>query len=62
MAVPGQLRGLEMAWKRWGRLRWQELLQPVIDLARKGFPISPTIKRAIEAKKGYLSPEKFPGL
>ena len=62
VAVPSELRGLEMAWKRWGRLKWQELFQPAINLSRNGFPVSPDIKRAIGYKKGYLTTGKFPGL
>jgi gamma-glutamyltranspeptidase len=62
VAVPAELRGLEMAWKKWGRLKWQELLQPAIDLARNGFPVSPEIKRAIQYKKDFLTTGKFPGL
>ena len=62
MAVPGELRGLEMAWKRWGKLEWKQLFEPVIRLARKGFPVSATISLAINNTKDVLSYGKYPGL
>lgn len=40
--VPGTVAGLATAHDRYGRLPWRELVQPAIDLARKGFPISET--------------------
>jgi gamma-glutamyltranspeptidase / glutathione hydrolase len=38
--VPGTVRGLEMAHKKYGRKPWAELLDPAIELAGKGFPVS----------------------
>jgi gamma-glutamyltranspeptidase / glutathione hydrolase / leukotriene-C4 hydrolase len=34
VGVPGELRGLEEAHKRWGKVSWTKLVQPVADLAR----------------------------
>ncbi|KAH0589440.1 hypothetical protein H2248_005197 [Termitomyces sp. 'cryptogamus'] len=33
VAVPGEVLGLEEAHHRWGRMSWQRLIQPSIDLA-----------------------------
>jgi gamma-glutamyltranspeptidase/glutathione hydrolase len=38
--VPGTVAGLAEAHKRYGKLRWEELLQPSIELAANGFAIT----------------------
>lgn len=40
VAVPGELRGMEEAHKRFGRLSWSALFKPVIDMCRNGFPMT----------------------
>jgi gamma-glutamyltranspeptidase/glutathione hydrolase len=38
--VPGSVRGFEYAHKKFGQKSWAELMDPAIDLAAKGFPVS----------------------
>jgi gamma-glutamyltranspeptidase/glutathione hydrolase len=40
VGVPGTVAGLALAHERLGSMEWAELLQPAIDLARNGMPIS----------------------
>ncbi|MBC8046471.1 MAG: gamma-glutamyltransferase, partial [Fimbriimonadaceae bacterium] len=35
--VPGSVDGMWEAHKKYGKLKWEELIQPAIDLAQKGF-------------------------
>lgn len=46
--MPGELRGFEMAWKKYGRLPWKDLFQPAIEIATKGFPATPALLGAVE--------------
>ncbi|HTI59833.1 gamma-glutamyltransferase [Mucilaginibacter sp.] len=38
--VPGSVDGMFEAHRKYGRLKWSELVQPAIDLARNGFKIT----------------------
>ena len=59
--VPGQIKGLHEAWQRYGsgNVKWEELLQPTIDLARNGFKVTKAIDAAIKAVQGILEQERF---
>ena len=48
VGVPGVFRMLELAHQRHGRLPWAELFRPAIELAEKGFPLSPRLHALIE--------------
>ncbi|MBM3745551.1 MAG: gamma-glutamyltransferase, partial [Acidobacteria bacterium] len=55
--VPGTVRGLELAARKYGRKKWPELLAPSIELAEKGFPVSYGLARSLRATKKL---ERFP--
>jgi gamma-glutamyltranspeptidase/glutathione hydrolase len=38
--VPGTVRGLELAHKKYGRKPWAQLIEPAVKLAADGFPVS----------------------
>jgi gamma-glutamyltranspeptidase/glutathione hydrolase len=66
--VPGTVRGLEHAHKKFGTWKWAGLLRPSIQLAAKGFPVSYALSQSLrsstrlplfaESKRIYLNNDK----
>ncbi len=40
VGVPGTVAGFALAWKKFGSLAWDDLLEPAVDLADDGFPLT----------------------
>ncbi len=53
-AVPGTVAGLVYAQKHFGRLSLSETLQPAIDIADKGFPVSWALASSIKSRSKRL--------
>jgi gamma-glutamyltranspeptidase / glutathione hydrolase len=52
--VPGTVKGLALAHRRFGKLTWQAVVSPAADLAKNGFVLSPDLARSInrEVQRG----------
>lgn len=48
------LRGLEAVWKDYGKLPWETLWEPCIDLAEKGFRIHNALDLAVTHKAQFI--------
>jgi len=60
VGVPGTVDGMLKAHKRFGRLSFKDVIQPSIDLAKKGFPV--TKKQAVRLnsyKQAFLKMNGF---
>ena len=53
IGVPGTVAGMELAHQRFGSLEWTALLQPAIDLARDGMPISWNLSDSFKRQNRY---------
>lgn len=55
--VPGTVRGMELALKRYGshRLTWTQLIEPARALAANGFTVNYTLARSLRGSREYLS-------
>ena len=53
VGVPGELRMLEMAHKKHGKLPWKRLFEPAIKLAAEGFELSPRLYALLDRNR-YL--------
>ena len=54
VGVPGALRMLEQAHKRYGQLPWASLFEPAITLAEQGFAVSPRLHTQLKEEKQLI--------
>lgn len=55
--VPGTVRGMELALKKYGsgKLTWAQIIEPARQLAANGFTVSYSLSRSLRGNKDYLS-------
>src|SRR5215204_3996630 len=58
--VPGTVRGMELALKKYGsgKLTWAQLVEPARQLAGRGFVVTHSLERSLYGNREYL--EKYP--
>src|SRR5690349_4744358 len=58
--VPGTVRGMELALKKYGsgKLTWNQLIEPARQLAANGFTVTYELARSLHGEREYLS--KYP--
>lgn len=50
VGVPGTVRGMELAHKRFGKLPWKDVVMPAVRLAENGFAISQSLAEGLNAQ------------
>lgn len=58
--VPGTVKGLELAHKKYGSKPWAELLSPAVALARDGYAVSYSLSTSLKGKGATELLGKFP--
>uniref|UniRef100_H2YDU9 Glutathione hydrolase n=1 Tax=Ciona savignyi TaxID=51511 RepID=H2YDU9_CIOSA len=59
VAVPGEIAGLWEAHQSHGKLPWERLFQPSIDMAENGYFINDALARAIDSSQDYIHNRTF---
>lgn len=54
IAVPGELKGYWEAHQKYGKLEWADVVQPTIDLCKKGILVTPFLAGFFTARKTQL--------
>jgi gamma-glutamyltranspeptidase/glutathione hydrolase len=49
--VPGTVRGFEMAQRKYGKAKWETLVEPAIELASKGFPVTYAFEESLKGSR-----------
>lgn len=57
--VPGTVRGLAAAHKKFGKLAWKDVVAPAVELASKGFTLSKSLANGLNSE--ILGTERGPG-
>jgi len=57
--IPGAIAGLEAAHSKFGRLPWEKLIEPAINLANDGFEISPLYEDILHSRHPLLKKSPY---
>ncbi|MGL5837470.1 MAG: gamma-glutamyltransferase [Sphingorhabdus sp.] len=58
VGVPGNIRLMAEAHRKWGKLKWAELFKPAIRLAENGFVVNKTLESRLASIQKLWSPFK----
>ncbi|WP_432240843.1 gamma-glutamyltransferase [Herbaspirillum robiniae] len=54
VGVPGTVAGLTHALSKYGTMKLSQVIQPAIELAEKGYPVSPSLALILAAEREHL--------
>ena len=58
--IPGTVRGFELAQRKYGQQKWEQVVQPAWRLAEQGFVVSSGLARELKAKANQERQNRFP--
>lgn len=56
-AVPGELKGYELLYQKYGTLPWADLVQPAIDLCKAGYEVTDYFARVLSERVDKIKSE-----
>lgn len=59
VAVPGELKGLFELHKKYGKLKWEQVVQPVVDLAERGYKVSKYLEEIFTERGDKIKSKPF---
>lgn len=54
IAVPGEVMGLYTGWQKYGKVDWNLLLEPSVQLLYSGYPVSASLAGAVDDKEDEI--------
>jgi gamma-glutamyltranspeptidase/glutathione hydrolase len=54
VGIPGTVAGMEHALKKWGTMPLSRVVQPAVELAEKGYPVSETLAKVLSQEKANM--------
>ncbi|CAB3995471.1 glutathione hydrolase 1 proenzyme isoform X1 [Paramuricea clavata] len=58
VGVPGELKGMQAAWEKYGKVPWKKLFEPAISLAEKGVNVSKSLAIALKVWEFHVLKDK----
>ncbi len=59
VGVPGTVRGMALAHRKYGRLPWNDIVAPSIRLARSGFPVDAALAKSLNKILADAKSQRF---
>ncbi|MFZ6641715.1 gamma-glutamyltransferase [Undibacterium sp. TC4M20W] len=54
VGIPGTVAGMDLALRKYGSMKWKDVIAPAIRLAEQGFEITPHLAELIDSSKNQL--------
>ena len=52
--IPGEVEGMWRLYQQHGKMKWEDLVEPSVELATKGVPVNKALAKAINTVKAKV--------